>query len=485
MFPLGTRPGSAEAKDLHLLGHFQGTFMSDAAKLQLGDQTFEYPVRIGTEGNRVIDIAKLFGQTGHITLDEGFGNTAEAVSRITYIDGEQGILRYRGYRVEDLAERCDFKEVAYLLIYGELPTPEQLEEFRSNIRKHTLLHEGMKSIFAGFPPDAHPMSILSAVVGALAIYCKDSLEPRDPEQRQLAIYRMMAKMPTIAAFSYKQSIGQPFIYPQNHLTYVQNFLQMMFGVPSERYQMDPEFVDALNLVMILHADHGQNCSTSTVRMVGSSGVNLFSSISAGICALWGALHGGANEECINMLEMIRADNGNVGKYVDRAKSPNDSFRLMGFGHRIYKNYDPRAKVIKEVAHRLLAKYGKDPLFDIAQELEEVALKDPYFKERKLYPNVDFYSGIIYKLIGIPKNMFTVLFALGRLPGWIAHWVELHMGPSLKIHRPRQLYLGSPEREFVPLIKRMGPRKTPVAGYDGQEPAPKQPAEPGAVINTEI
>ncbi len=455
--------------------------MSEMAKLQLDDQTHEFPVRVGTEGNRVIDIGKLFGKTGHITLDEGFGNTAEAVSQITYIDGEKGILRYRGYRVEELAERCDFKEVAYLLIYGELPTPEQLEQFRKDVRHHTLLHEGMKTIFAGFPPDAHPMAILSSVVGALAIYCKDSLEPRDPEQQELAIFRMMAKMPTIAAFSYKQSVGQPFIYPQNHLTYTQNFLHMMFAVPSERYQMDPDFVDALNLLLILHADHGQNCSTSAVRMVGSSDANLFSSISAGICALWGALHGGANEACIQMLEMILADNRNLGKYIDRAKDSSDGFRLMGFGHRIYKNYDPRAKIIKEVCHKLLTKHSKeDPIFDLAQELEEVALKDRYFVDRKLYPNVDFYSGIIYRLIGIPKNMFTVIFALGRLPGWIAHWRELHLSPNKRIHRPRQLYVGSPERDFVPLIKRLAP---PSHG-DGQGTGVTVPAEAG-VINTEI
>jgi citrate synthase len=453
--------------------------MGEVAKLQLGEKTYELPVRIGTEGNRVIDISKLFAQTGHITLDEGFGNTAEAISKITYIDGEKGILRYRGYRVEELAERCDFKEVAYLLIYGELPTPDQLEEFRNNIRHHTLLHEGMKQIFAGFPPDAHPMAILSSVVGALAIYCKDSLDPRDPAQQSLAIYRMMGKMPTIAAFSYKQSVGQPFIYPQNHLTYCQNFLHMMFGLPSERYQMDPDFVDALNLLLIVHADHGQNCSTSAARMVGSSDASLFSSISAGICALWGALHGGANEACIQMLEQILADNRNLGKYIDRAKSHNDPFRLMGFGHRIYKNYDPRAKIIKETCHRLLDKYAvKDPIFELAQELEEVALRDPYFVERKLYPNVDFYSGIIYRLIGIPKNMFTVLFALGRLPGWIAHWREMHLSPTKRIHRPRQLYIGSPQRDFVILASRRGPDSTPSTNSLPQPPE-------GTVINTEI
>ena len=452
------------------------------ARLQLDDKAYEFPVLIGTEGNRTIDISQLFSKTGHITLDDAFANTGGTTSEITYIDGEKGILRYRGYRIEELAERCDFKEVAYLLVYGELPTVEQLEEFRRNIRLHTLLHGGMKTIFAGFPPDAHPMAILSSVVGALAIYCKDSLDPRNAEERQLAVYRMLAKMPTIAAYSFKQSIGQPFIYPQNHLTYCQNFLHMMFAVPSERYQMDPDSVDALNLVLILHADHGQNCSTSAVRMVGSSNVNLFSSISAGICALWGALHGGANEACINMLEAIYQDGSNLGKYIDRAKNPNDEFRLMGFGHRIYKNYDPRAKLIKEVCHRLMAKTRRrDPIFELAQELEEVALHDPYFIERKLYPNVDFYSGIIYRLMGIPKNMFTVIFALGRLPGWIAHWREMHMQPTKRIHRPRQLYVGYPERQFQPLIQRMAAWTPEGDGTGKPQPRP----ELATVINTEI
>jgi citrate synthase len=428
--------------------------MTETATLQLGEQTCELPVLVGTEGERVIDISRLYAQTGCATLDDSFANTAGTISRIAHIDGDQGVLRYRGYPVEEIAQQCDFTETAYLLIYGELPTAEQLEQFRHNVRVHTLLHEGMRGIFAGFPPDAHPMAILSSVVGALAIYCKDSLEVGDPEQRELSMYRMLAKMPTIAAFSYKQSVGQPFIYPQNHLSYCENFLHMMFAVPSERYKMDPDFVAALNLLLILHADHGQNCSTSSVRMVGSSNVNLFSSISAGICALWGALHGGANEACINMLEGILADNRNLGKYIDRAKDPNDSFLLMGFGHRIYKNYDPRATLIKETCHRLLANHGmEDPIFDLAQELEQVALKDPYFAERKLYPNVDFYSGIIYRLIGIPKIMFTVLFAMGRLPGWIAHWREMHESPKMRIQRPRQLYIGPTKREFVPLIKR--------------------------------
>jgi citrate synthase len=429
--------------------------VSETARLILNDQEVELPILVGTEGERVIDISKLLAKTGYITLDDGYANTGSTASEICYVDGEKGVLRYRGYPIEEVAERCDFTETAYLLIYGELPTAEELEHFRSNIRRRSLLHEGMKAIFAGFPPDAHPMAILSSVVGALAIYCGDSLDPADPGQRELAIYRLLAKMPTIAAFSYKQSIGQPFIYPQNDLNYCQNFLRMMFAVPSEEYQTDPDFVHALNLLLTLHADHGQNCSTSTVRMVGSSTVNLFSSISAGICALWGALHGGANEECIQMLEMIHADNNNLGRYIDRAKDPNDKFRLMGFGHRVYKNYDPRARIIKEVCHQLLEKNRlKAPIFELAQELEEVALSDPYFVERRLYPNVDFYSGIIYSLMGIPKQMFTALFALGRLPGWIAHWREMHVAPGgMRIHRPRQLYTGSAQRKLVPLIKR--------------------------------
>jgi len=428
--------------------------MGQTAKLEVDGKVYELPVCVGTEGEKAIDISRLLAETGYITLDDGYANTGSTISQVTYLDGDRGILRYRGYAVEELAERCNFTETAYLLIYGELPKADQLEEFRRNIRIHTLLHEGMREIYDGFPPDAHPMAILSSVVNALAIYAKDSLDPRDPSQRELAIYRMLAKMPTIAAFSYKQSIGQPFIYPENHLTYVQNFLHMMFAVPSERYQMDSDYVDALNLVLILHADHSQNCSTSTARMIGSSNANLFSSIAGAICALWGALHGGANEACINMLEMIHADSDNLGKYIDKAKDSKDEFRLMGFGHRIYRNYDPRAKVIKSMVDRLLSKQRKkDPLFELAQELEEVALKDPYFIERKLYPNVDFYSGIIYRLIGIPKNMFTVLFALGRLPGWIAHWREMHLSPKKSIHRPRELYVGHTEREFVPLIKR--------------------------------
>ncbi len=427
---------------------------TEMAHLELNGAHYDLPIRQGSEGGRALDVTHLREQTGCITLDQGYTNTGSVVSAVTFLDGERGILRYRGYPVEEIAERCDFTETAYLLIFGELPSEEQLEAFRHNVRQHTLLHEEMKRIFSGFPPDAQPMSILSSVVAALPIYCRDSLNPRDPRQRELAIYRLLAKMPTIAAFGFKQSIGQPFVYPQNELTYCQNFLHMMFAVPSERYHMDADFVDALNLVLILHADHEQNCSTSTVRMVGSSNVNLFSSVSAAICALWGILHGGANEACINMLETILADHHGLGKYIDRAKDHNDEYRLMGFGHRVYKNFDPRAIAIKQVCHRLLQKPGlSDPLFDVARELEEVALSDPYFIQRKLYPNVDFYSGIIYRILGIPKSMFTVLFALGRLPGWIAHWNEMHVSPDRSIHRPRQLYSGSRKRSFVPLIRR--------------------------------
>jgi citrate synthase len=345
-------------------------------------------------------------------------------------------------------------ETSYLLIYGELPTAAQLEAFRDSIRRHTMLHEDMRSFYNGFPRDAHPMAILSSVVSALSTFYQDSLDPHDPRQVEISIHRLLAKLPTIAAYSYKKSIGQPFIYPQNDLGYCENFLQMMFAVPTEPYHIDPDFVDALNLLLIVHADHEQNCSTSTVRMVGSSDANLFASISAGICALWGPLHGGANEAVVNMLERILADGGDVKKYVNMAKDKKSNFRLMGFGHRVYKNYDPRARIIKQTCDKLLAKLQiKDPLFEVAQELEQVALNDPYFIERKLYPNVDFYSGVIYRAIGIPVQMFTVLFAMGRLPGWIAHWVEMHKSPGKRIARPRQIYIGPTLRPFVPIEQR--------------------------------
>jgi len=428
--------------------------MGEAAKLKLGEKTTELSIIAGTENELGIDISELRANTGYITLDEGFVNTGSALSSITYIDGERGVLRYRGYPIEAIAKQCDFVETSYLLLRGELPTRQQLDRFRDSLRRHTMLHEDMRSFYNGFPRDAHPMAILSSVVGALSTFYQDSLDPTDPEQVEISVYRLMAKLPTIAAFSYKKSIGQPFIYPQNDLEYCQNFLQMMFAVPSEPYELDADFVEALNLLMIVHADHEQNCSTSTVRMVGSSNANLFASIAAGICALWGPLHGGANQACVEMLEQIIADGGGVRKYVDMAKDRNSGFRLMGFGHRVYKNYDPRATIIKATCDKLLKKIGRsDPIFDVAEELEEVALSDPYFIERKLYPNVDFYSGVIYRAIGIPVQMFTVLFAIGRLPGWIAHWKEMHASPNKRIYRPRQIYMGPQERKFLPIDQR--------------------------------
>ncbi len=424
------------------------------AKLNLQGQEVELPIIVGTENEKAVDISKLRAQTSFITLDEGYVNTGATTSEITYLDGETGILRYRGYPIEDLAQKCDFVETSYLLIYGSLPTSEQLEKFRRSLQRHTMLHEDMRSFYNGFPRDAHPMAILGSVVGALSTFYQDSLDVHDPHLVEISVHRLMAKLPTIAAYSYKKSIGQPFIYPRNDKSYCENFLQMMFSVPTEPYVVDPDFVEALNKLLIVHADHEQNCSTSTVRMVGSSDANLFASISAGICALWGPLHGGANQACVEMLEMILADGGNVKKYVDMAKTKGTGFRLMGFGHRVYKNYDPRAKIIKAMSDKLLKKrHIHDPIFDIAQELEEVALNDPYFIERKLYPNVDFYSGVVYRAMGIPVQMFTVLFAMGRLPGWIAHWMEMHHSPSKKIGRPRQIYTGAAKREIVPIEAR--------------------------------
>jgi len=428
--------------------------MAESAELRFNQNDLKLPVIVGTEDERAIDISRLRSQTGLITLDEGFVNTGSAVSSITFLNGEQGILRYRGYNIEEIASKCDFLEVAYLLIFGELPNQQQLDDWKTSIRNHTMLHEDMRSFYDGFPRDAHPMAILSSVVSAMSTFYQDSLDPKDPEQVGICIHRLIAKLPTIAAYSYKKSIGQPFNYPSNELTYCENFLKMMFAVPSEPYEVDPDFVNALNMLLIVHADHEQNCSTSTVRMVGSSFANLFASISAGICALWGPSHGGANEACVAMLERIRDDNSNVDKYVNMAKDKDSDFRLMGFGHRVYKNFDPRARLIKTSCDRLLAKLGlSDPLFEIAQKLEEVALNDDYFIERKLYPNVDFYSGVIYRAIGIPVQMFTVLFAMGRLPGWIAHWGEMHDSPNFRIYRPRQIYNGPNEREFVPLDQR--------------------------------
>ena len=427
---------------------------AEVAKLIVGDQELELPIVEGTEQEQGLDISKLRATTGLVTLDEGYVNTGSTQSAITFLNGEKGILRYRGYPIEELASKCDFIEVAYLLIYGELPSSDELQNFRTTLRRHTMLHEDMRLFYDGFPRDAHPMAILSSVVGALSTFYQDSLNPQDSGQVDESIVRLLAKLPTIAAFAYKKSVGQPFVYPRNDLTYCENFLRMMFALPTEEYAIDPDFVEALNLLLIVHADHEQNCSTSTVRMVGSSNANLFASIAAGISALWGPLHGGANEACVAMLEQIRQDGGNVKKYVDMAKDKKSDYRLMGFGHRVYKNFDPRATIIKASCDKLLKKRGiDDPIFDIAQQLAEVALKDEYFIERKLYPNVDFYSGIIYRAIGIPVPMFTVLFAIGRLPGWISHWREMHASPTKRICRPRQIYTGENERTIKPIDKR--------------------------------
>jgi citrate synthase len=421
----------------------------DSVRLVYGDQELELPVIEGTEGERAIDISHLRGSTGLITLDDGFVNTGSTQSAITFLNGEKCILRYRGYPIEQLAKDSDFIETAFLLIYGELPNATQASAFRAGIREHTMIHEDMRSFYNGFPRDAHPMAILSSVVGALSTFYQDSMDPTDEQQVEISIYRLLAKLPTIAAYSYKKSMGQPFIYPNNNLGYCENFLHMMFATPAHDYEVDPDFAEALNLLLIVHADHEQNCSTSTVRMVGSSNANLFASISAGIGALWGPLHGGANEACVNMLEKIVADGGDVKKYVEMAKDKKSGFRLMGFGHRVYKNFDPRATIIRSSSDKLLAKLDlDDPLFEVAQQLEEFALRDEYFIERQLYPNVDFYSGVIYRALGIPVQMFTVLFAIGRLPGWIAHWREMHANPNNRINRPRQVYVGSTERDFI-------------------------------------
>ena len=402
-----------------------------------------------TEGADGIELGPLLSKTGYTTFDEGFVNTASTKSAITYIDGDVGILRYRGYPIEQLAEKSTFIEVSYLLIYGELPTKEQLDEFTTRIQRHTLLHEDLKRFFDGFPRNAHPMPVLSSAVNALSAYYQDSLDPFDDAQVELSTIRLLAKLPTIAAYAYKKSVGQPFLYPDNSLTLVENFLRMTFGFPAEPYEVDPEVVRALDLLLILHADHEQNCSTSTVRLVGSSQANLFTSISGGINALWGPLHGGANQAVLEMLDKIRQEHGDVHDFVKQVKDREDGAKLMGFGHRVYKNYDPRARIVKEQADKILAKLGgDDELLDIGKALEEVALTDDYFIERKLYPNVDFYTGVIYRAMGFPTRMFTVLFALGRLPGWIAHWREMHDEGSGKIGRPRQIYTGYTERDYV-------------------------------------
>lgn len=423
--------------------------MSDKATINLGGKSYELPVIIGTENEKAIDISKLRDQSGYITLDPGFKNTGATKSAITFLDGEQGILHYRGYPIEQLAEKSTFLEVAYLLIYGELPTNEVLEKFRSDIRKQMMIHEDMKNFFVGFPSKSHPMGQLSCLVGALSAFYPESLNPNATEEEDnKTIINLIAKMPTIVSWIQKKSLGQPVVYPKNNYGYIENFLNMIFGEVTGETTFDPVVISAMHKLLILHADHEQNCSTSTVRIVGSSNANLYASISAGINALWGPLHGGANQAVIEMLEAIKNDGGDAEKYLAKAKDKNDPFRLMGFGHRVYKNFDPRAKIIKKACDDILEKLGvQDPVLDIAKKLEEAALSDPYFVDRKLYPNVDFYSGIIYRALGFESDMFTVLFALGRLPGWIAQWKEMRDNKE-PIGRPRQVYVGETRREYI-------------------------------------
>jgi len=422
--------------------------MSDSAQLHYNGKVYDLPVITGTENESAIDIGKLRAESGLITLDPGFKNTGSTTSSITFLDGEKGILRYRGYSIEDLCEHSDFLEVAYLLIYGELPSPERKAKFQKDITMHTLVHEDMRKIFDGFPASAHPMGVLSSLICSLTAFYPESLDPNvDGEGVDLTIIRLLAKMPTIAAWSYKNEMGHPLNYPKNSLDYCSNFLYMMFALRTEEYEVDPIVAEALDKLLILHADHEQNCSAATVRVIGSSHASLYASIAGGINALWGRLHGGANQAVIEMLEMIQADGGDAMKYIEKAKDKNDPFRLMGFGHRVYKNFDPRARIIKKYCDEILGKMGvNDPLLDIAKKLEETALNDDYFAEKKLYPNVDFYSGIIYKAIGIPTEMFTVMFALGRLPGWIAQWKEMRE-QNQPIGRPRQIYTGHTERKY--------------------------------------
>jgi citrate synthase len=422
--------------------------MSETAQLKIGDKTYDLPVIEGTENEKALDISKLRDLTGYVTLDIGYKNTGATKSAITFLDGELGILKYRGYPIEQLAEKSTFIEVAYLLIYGSLPTQEQLDKFQSEINRHTLVHEDMKKFFDGFPSKSHPMGQLSSLIGALAAFNPESLEPGlSPEIVDLEIHKLIAKMSTIVSWIYKKSLGHPVNYPQNKFDYVTNFMYMTFSQRTEDYQIDPVVISAMNKLLILHADHEQNCSASTVRIVGSSDANLYASISAGISALWGPLHGGANQAVIEMLEKIKADGGDTDKWINKAKDKNDPFRLMGFGHRVYKNFDPRAKIIKKACDDILENLGvNDEVLEIAKRLEEVALKDPYFVERKLYPNVDFYSGIIYRALGFPTDMFTVLFALGRLPGWIAQWKEMKENKE-PIGRPRQIYTGATDLDY--------------------------------------
>lgn len=427
-----------------------GTAAATTARLELDGKVYELPIIVGTENERAFDISKLRAQTGYITLDNGYGNTGSCQSAITYIDGEKGILRYRGYPIEQLARHSTFVETAYLLIYGELPTQAQLHHFSNLLTEMELIHEDLKYHFQGFPPSAHPMAILSAMINAMSCFQPAFLEADDVDHFEETVARLMSKVRTIAAYAYKKSIGRPFMYPKPELSYCANFLHLMFSLPNQDYEPPQEVVDAMNLLLILHADHEQNCSTSTVRMVGSSGANLYASVSAGVCALWGPLHGGANMAVIQMLESIHRSGISLKDFIKQVKDPNGKQRLMGFGHRVYKYFDPRAKIIKEATDKVLSTLGvKDPLLDLAKQLEEVALSDEYFIERNLYPNVDFYSGIIMRAIGIPLNMFTVMFAIGRMPGWIANWREVHQDPKSRIYRPRQIYTGPTERQYIP------------------------------------
>lgn len=429
--------------------------MGETVKVIIDGKEYEYPVIKGTENEKAFDITKLRADTKYITLDNGFGNTGSCTSAITYLDGEQGILRYRGYPIEQVAEKSSFVETSYLLIYGHLPSKDELKHFSQSFTKHANLHKDMLNFFDGYPSKGHPMGLLSAMVCSLSGYYPELLnpEPSQEEVKQTAA-QLLSKVRTISAYTYKKSMGEPFMPPREDLEYIPNFLHMMFSTQKKEYKIEPEVVSALKALLILHADHEQNCSTSTVRLVGSSWANLFASISAGICALWGPLHGGANQEVIEMLEEIQSAGGDIQKFIEKAKTPNSNYRLMGFGHRVYKNFDPRAKIIKQRCHDLFNKLGiHDPLLDIAIKLEASVLKDDYFVKRKLYPNVDFYSGLIYKAIGIPTEMFTVMFAIGRMPGWIAHWKEMRENPKNKIGRPRQIYTGENERDYVPMDKR--------------------------------
>ena len=424
------------------------------AKIELEGKTYELPTFEGSEGEKAVDISSLRNQSGYITYDNGYGNTGSTKSSITFLDGEKGILRYRGYNIDELCEKASFLEVAYLLINKALPTKTQLDAFEKNIKEHTMINEDYKHYFDVWPRSAHPMGILASAISGLAAFYDDCLNPNDQKQAHIATIRLLAKMPTFAAYAYKKSMGQPFIYPKNKLGYCGNFLNMMYSCPTDEYKVDPDMERALNQLLIIHADHEQNCSTSAVKVIGSSQANLFAAVAGGINALWGPLHGGANQAVLEMLEEIHVNGGDVTKYVARAKDKNDSFKLMCFGHRVYKNFDPRATIIKRSCDIILNKMGiHDPLLDIAKKLEEIALKDSYFIEKKLYPNVDFYSGIIYKAMGFPVNMFTVLFSLGRLPGWIAQWKEMIEDPESKIARPRQIYTGEKQRNIVPIMER--------------------------------